>query len=138
MHGKRLLERIRDFARDKDRRGEIDPSVLSASVLAHLVRLLNTKQGSVPIAEDYGLADLTDLPGSFAPDNLAEIEEKITRVITRYEPRLADIRVTFSKRQEDSLALRFEISGRVNAEGLNIPILFESVVEPSGKISLST
>ncbi|NCB15899.1 MAG: response regulator [Synergistales bacterium] len=27
MHEKRLLERIRDFARDQDRRGEIDPSV---------------------------------------------------------------------------------------------------------------
>lgn len=138
MHEKRLLERIRDFTRDQDRRGEIDPSVLSASILAHLRRLLNTKQGSVPIAEDYGLADLTDLPGSFAPDNLAEIEDKINRVISRYEPRLANIRITFAKRQEDSLSLRFEISGQVMAEELKLPILFESVVEPSGKISLST
>jgi type VI secretion system protein len=138
MHEKRLLERIRDFARDKGRRGEIDPAILSASVLRHLRRLLNTKQGSVPIDEDYGLADLTDLPGSFAPDSLAEIEEKITRVISKYEPRLTGLRVSFSKRQDDSLSLRFEISGRANAGELNLPILFESVVEPSGKISLST
>jgi type VI secretion system protein len=138
MHEKRLLERIRDFERDENRRGEIDPSILSASVLAHLRRLLNTKQGSVPIAEDYGLADLTDLPGSFAPDNLAEIEEKITRVISKYEPRLTGLRVTFSKRQEDSLSLRFEISGQVIADEMKLPIIFESVVEPSGKISIST
>jgi len=138
MHEKRLLERIRDFTRDQDRRGEIDPSVLSASVLSHLRRLLNTKQGSVPIAEDYGLADLTDLPGSFAPDNLADIEDKINRVISRYEPRLSNIRIAFAKRQEDSLSLRFEISGQVKVDERNVPILFESVVEPSGKISLST
>jgi type VI secretion system protein len=138
MHEKRLLERIRDFEKDQDRRGELNPTVLSASVLSHLRRLLNTKQGSVPIAEDYGLADLTELPGSFAPDNLAEIEEKITRVISQYEPRLTGLRVHFAARQDDSLSLRFEISGRVNAEELNLPIIFESVVEPSGKISLST
>jgi type VI secretion system protein len=138
MHERRLLERIRDFAGDQDRRNEIDTTVLLTSVMAHLRRLLNTKQGSVPIDDDYGLAELTELPGSFAPDNLVEIEEKITGVIAKYEPRLTDIRVAFAKRQDDSLALRFEISGRVNADDINVPVIFESVVEPSGKISLST
>jgi len=138
MHEKRLLERIRDFEKDQDRRGEIDPSILLNSVLAHLRRMLNTKQGSVPIAEDYGLADITDMPGSFSPDNLAEIEDKITKVILKYDPRLADIHVEFSDKQDDSLALRFKISGKVNADDLNMPVLFESVVEPTGKISIST
>ncbi len=138
MHEKRLLERIRDFEKDQDRRGEIDPAILMNSILSHLRRMLNTKQGSVPIAEDYGLADITDMPGSFSPDNLTEIEEKITKVILKYDPRLADIRVIFSEKQDDSLALRFKITGKVNADDLNMPVLFESVVEPTGKISISS
>jgi len=138
MHEKRLLERIRDFEKDQDRRNEIDPTILLNSVLAHLRRMLNTKQGSVPIAEDYGLADITDMPGSFSPDNLAEIEDKITKVITKYDPRVAEIHVEFAEKQDDSLALRFKISGKVNAADLNMPVIFESVVEPTGKISIST
>lgn len=138
MHEKRLLERIRDFEKDQDRRNEIDPAILLNSVLAHLRRMLNTKQGSVPIAEDYGLADITDMPGSFSPDNLTEIEAKITKVITKYDPRVAEIHVEFAEKQDDSLALRFKISGKVNASDLNMPVIFESVVEPTGKISIST
>lgn len=138
MHEKRLLERIRDFEKDQDRRGEIDPQVLLASVLIHLRRMLNTKQGSVPIAEDYGLADLTDLPGTFSPDNLTDIETKITAVITKYDPRLTGVRARFVQKQDEALALRFEISGRVNVENLDMPVMFESVVEPSGKISITT
>lgn len=136
MHEKRLMERIRDFEKDQDRRNEIDPAILLNSVLSHLRRMLNTKQGSVPIAEDYGLADITDMPGSFSPDNLAEIEEKIRAVILKYDPRLTDIRVEFAEKQDDSLALRFKISGKVNAVDLNMPVIFESIVEPTGKISI--
>lgn len=138
MQERRLLERIRDFSRDQDRRNEIDTTVLFASVMAHLRRLLNTRQGSAPIDDDYGLADLAELPGSFSPDSVGEIEEKIIRVITKYEPRLTAIRVNVARRQDDSLSLRFEISGRVNVDDCNVPVLFESVVEPSGKISLTT
>lgn len=138
MHERRLLERIRHFADDQGRSHELDSSVLMASVLSHLRRLLNTKQGSVPIAEDYGLAELTEMPGAFSPDNLTEIEDKVREVIGRYEPRLTNIRVSFSKKQDDSLSLRFEIGGQINTEDRNLPVLFESVVEPSGKISLST
>ncbi|WP_428560296.1 MAG: type VI secretion system baseplate subunit TssE [Solidesulfovibrio sp. DCME] len=138
MHEKRLLERIRDYEKDRGRGGEVDPSVLLASVLSHLRRMLNTKQGSVPIAEDYGLADLTEMPGAFSPDNMEEIEQKMAKVIAKYDPRLADVRVRFSRRQDDSLALRFEISGRVNDDGLRLPVIFESVVEPSGKISVTS
>ena len=138
MHERRLLERIRHFAHDQGRSNELDSTVLMASVLAHLRRLLNTKQGSVPIAEDYGLAELTEMPGAFSPDNLADIEDKVTRVIAKYEPRLTNIRVRFARKQDDSLALRFEIGGQINVEDRDLPVLLESVVEPSGKISLST
>jgi type VI secretion system protein len=138
MHEKRLLERIRDYEKDRGRTGEINRSVLLASVLSHLRRMLNTKQGSVPIAEDYGLADLTDMPGSFSPDNMEEIEQKMVKIITKYDPRVADVRVKFSRKQDDSLALRFEISGRINDEGIPMPVVFESIVEPSGKISIAS
>lgn len=137
MHEKRLLERIRDYEKDKDRRAGIDPRALTTSVLSHLRRMLNTKQGSSPIAEDYGLADITDMPGAFAEADLERIEGKVVEVIKKYEPRIADVNVHFATVQDDTLSLRFEIRGRINDESLKTPVVFESVVQSNGKISIT-
>ncbi|WP_027183272.1 type VI secretion system baseplate subunit TssE [Desulfovibrio inopinatus] len=136
MHELRLLERIRDFEKNTTRSGEIDPQRLLQSVMRHLQKLLNTRQGSVPIDPEYGLADFTDLATNFGTDIMQELEENISMAIMRYEPRLADVDVEFDRDPADALSLRFKIKGRIAVESLKTPVVFESVVQSDGKISI--
>ncbi len=140
MHDKRLLERIRDYALnpDQERRGEADVPTLMASVLAHVRRILNTKAGSVLIDENYGLSDFTNLASSFASESVRDLQEEISSQIMKYEPRIKDVRVDFVEQREDVLSLRFKISGRFDLESRNTPVVFESVVQSDGKISITS
>lgn len=138
MREYRLLERVRSMALNPDRRGSADPSVMLASVLHHVQKILNTKQGAVPIAPDYGVPDFTDIAGSYASDSIQMMEESITKVIAKYEPRLQDPHLEFEENQDDVLALKFRIRGTLAVEGQDYPVIFESVVQSDGKITINS
>jgi len=134
MREERLLERIRSFERDPSRRSRIDQGRLVDSVLAHLRHILNTRQGSAPIAPDYGVPDFLDFLQTY-PDSVREIERSIRTAIMAYEPRLQGVRVAFIPQEDDLLALRFQITAHVaGAEGERVR--FETVVDTDGKISV--
>lgn len=84
---RRLLERIanREAGGEHDRPPPAD--VLAHSIIDHLRRILNTRQGHVPIDPAFGVPDFTNLAGGFAQGSAREIEAQIERVITCYEPR---------------------------------------------------
>ena len=115
MHEERLLERIRSFERNpllrggKDRRHGVD------SVLAHLQRILNTRQGSVPLANDYGVPDFLDFLQNY-PESINEIETSIKNVIDKYEPRLSGTSVLFVPDEDEILTLRFQIMASLTVE----------------------
>ncbi|VBB46655.1 Type VI secretion system needle hub protein TssE [uncultured Desulfatiglans sp.] len=135
MREDRLLERIRTWKASPLARAREDPMRVVESVLGHLQRILNTRQGSVPIAEDYGLPDLTDINADY-PDSLTRFERAIRLTIQKYEPRLKVIRVRFVPDEEDLLSLRFQIVGKLAAEDLKDTVYFESVVESDGRVSV--
>lgn len=106
--GERLLDRIRSSkdaavqrAGDTDRRCQ-------ASVLSHLQRILNTRRGNVPIAEDYGIPDFVDFLQSY-PESVHKIERDIKATIDKYEPRLGQVLVTHVPDVDEGLTLRFQI-----------------------------
>jgi type VI secretion system protein len=119
MRDERLLERIYMLEKDPDRREGHDPARQINSILKHLQRVLNTKQGSVPIADDYGIPDFTDLPGAFSTGSTHEVEHIIKNVIE----------------EEEVLSLRFEIDAKL-ASGKNDPVSFETVVNAGGMINI--
>jgi len=131
----RLLEKIRALEKQPQKRLREDPKRIIDSVLAHLQRILNTRQDSVPISDEYGLPDLTDLAHQY-PDSLRWFQKEIRKTIGKYEPRLKAVRVRFIPDEEDPLTLRFQISGRLATRDRKDPIRFESVVGSDGKISL--
>lgn len=88
MKEKRLLERIGALQVGSERSHLTQAEVLLDSLMAHLSRILNTRQGSVPIDPDFGVPDFTNLAGSFATGETAQIIEHMTRMVARYEPRL--------------------------------------------------
>jgi type VI secretion system protein len=136
MEDERLLERLRSLEKDPNRREGRDNNRLIRSILSHLERILNTRQGSVPIAEDFGVPDFTNLPGASATESTRDIERSIRGVIQKYEHRLAGVRINFVPRSEDPLSLRFRISARLAVEE-DIPIVFNTVIGSDGKINVS-
>lgn len=138
MHEKRLLERIRDYEQDEIRRWETDPVALKESVLGYLRRILNTKKGSALITDDFGMPDFTDFPSSFASDIVRTLQDDIASMVQKYEPRLKDIRIDFIQQTDDILSLRFQIHGRFDTESLKTPVVFETVVQSDGRVTLSS
>jgi type VI secretion system protein len=100
MRDERLLERIYLLEKDPDRREGHDTTRQINSILNHLQRVLNTKQGSVLIADDYGIPDFTNLPGAFSTGSTHEVERIIKNVIEKYEPRLTKVRARFIPKGE--------------------------------------
>jgi len=129
----RLLERIRAQKKDPRIRRKEGPKEVIDSVLQHLQRILNTRQGSVPIAKDFGIPDLTELHLGY-PDSLRLFERAIRQTIQKFEPRLTGLRVRFVPDEEDPLSLRFQILGKLQAEGYKDPVRFESTVGSDGKV----
>jgi type VI secretion system protein len=129
----RLLERIRKREKDPRIRRKDDPKEAIDSVLRHLQQILNTREGSVPIAEDFGIPDLTEVHLHY-PDSLRYFERAIRQTIQKYEPRLGGLRVRFIPDEEDPLSLRFQIVGKLTAEGYKDPVRFESIIGSDGKI----
>ncbi len=136
MRERRLLERLRAIEDNPDWRGESEPKVAVSSVLEHLGKILNTRQGSTPIAEDYGMPDFTGIAASFGPDSLPEIEQAIAKVIGKYEPRLAGVDVVFEPKPESPFTIAFKLNARVNVEGREMPVVFETVLNPDGHITV--
>jgi type VI secretion system protein len=135
MREERLTERIRSWKQAPERRGGNDPKRMIDSIIRHLERILNTRQGSVPIADDYGIPDFTDLSSGFS-DALRDLERTIRNTIQKYEPRLKSVRVKFIPQEENTLAVTFQIVGQLILEEEKNPITFQSVMDSDGKFTI--
>lgn len=102
------------------------------SIIAHVQRILNTRQGNVLIAEDYGVPDFLNFLQSF-PDSVCQIEASIRTAINRYESRLSGASVTFIPREDDDLTLHFQIIANLAMSGER-QVLLETVVDTDGRV----
>jgi type VI secretion system protein len=136
MREERLLERVRNWERDPSRRGVEDPQRISDSVLEHLRRILNTRQGCVPIADDYGVPEFTEYL-HLGAEVYRELEKVLRTTIQKYEPRLKGVRVSFIPEEEDRLALllQFQVVARL-ANDSRVQVQFETSIDGSGQIRL--
>lgn len=135
MRETRLFERIRMRAKNPGRSMTEDPRKVIDSVMLHVQCLLNTRQGGVQIAEDYGLPDFNDVLHSQASAP-REIEKSIRQTIQKYEPRLRAVRVRYIPIEDDILSLNFEIHARMAFENAEESIVFESQLGQDGKITI--
>jgi type VI secretion system protein len=136
MRGKRLLERLRDIDQHPEWRGESDPNTAIASVLRHLGQILNTHQGSALTAPDLGMPDVARITGSLSGDALPEMADTIARVITRYEPRLTGVKVVFEAHPERQLVIGFKLTARVRVDDRETPVIFETMLDSDGHMTV--
>jgi type VI secretion system protein len=135
MREERLTERIRSWNKAPDRRGGPDPRRMIDSIIRHLERILNTRRGSAQIAEDYGVPDFTDLRSGF-PEAIRDLERTIRDTLQKYEPRLKSVRVKFIPQEENMLTVSFQIVGRLILEEEKNPVVFESIMDPDGRVTI--
>ena len=106
------------------------------SILEHLRNVLNTRQGSVQIADNYGMPDLTNFPGENLSVAVFELEKIIKTTVERYEPRLVNIKVSYNPVISDNLTLRFGLTAEVIAGfgEKRQAIFFETVITSDGVV----
>jgi type VI secretion system protein len=134
---KRLLERIISLQAEVGRSRLTQAEVLIQSIREHLQRILNTRQGSVPIDADFGVPDFTNLAGSFATGETTQIIDSMTRMIARYEPRLKSPRIQVAEGAQEVLSLSFTLDGLVSIDDRDIPIHLATRVSSDGRVSLA-
>jgi len=124
-----LFDRLRSPDTDAGRSIEQRTEDVANSVLAHLVRLLNTRHGDSPAAPSYGIP-------AFEAETLTTgetMQREIERSIRSYEPRLEDPRVRALPRDpNDPLRARFMIEARLTTKE-RVKVQFTSEVDARGE-----
>ena len=138
MREQRLLERIADLESGNAHPHATRAQVLVASIQGHLQRILNTRQGSVPIDPDFGVPDFTNLAGSFTSGSTREIIDSLTRMIRTYEPRLKNPQIMIEEAGSEVLSLSFSLEGMIEVDNRDVPIRLATRISSSGKVSLTT
>lgn len=141
MREERLLERISNAVNGSENSGKTEQEIAVDSIIAHLKKLLNTRQGSAPIADDYGVPDIHSLASRFSTDpheSLEDIESGIENAISKYEPRLTSVRARLQDKEDYDISLTLEITGRLKSEQGNVSVELTAVITPGGRIEISS
>lgn len=131
----RLLERFRKAeSGDEEDLGFVDRQAVLASVQRHLILLLNTQKGSVPIAEDYGVPDFFSLLGLGDVEAISKLERMLEDVVAKYEPRLSNVKIQVINRNEAGMNLHMQMSASLSVDNEDIPVNFDTVLDSGGRI----
>jgi len=105
------------------------------SIILHLQKLLNTRQGSVQISPDYGVPDMNSVHEDSFAETGRRMEQVLTRVIERFEPRLTNVRVGMERKDGLVLELKFKLEASLSRQP-DIPVVFETVINSNGNITV--
>ena len=130
---KTLLERIDDPDTTGERRLHADPHRVSQSVIRHLQKMLNVRQGSVLTLPDYGMPDFNDLAKQF-PSAIVAIRRVIKDSLEKYEPRLRRVQIRHIPNEDDPMDLQFEISARLVLDDEESAVTFQTVLNDTGHV----
>ena len=72
------------------------------------------------------------------PESVRDIERALKTAISKYEPRLKNVRVRFMPNEDDPLDLHFEVTARLSGKEKGPPITFESILDSDGRVNLKT
>ncbi|GAB5096932.1 type VI secretion system baseplate subunit TssE [Caballeronia sp. LP006] len=136
MRERRLLERISGWEQGAVRTNETSTEVLVRSVMEHLSRILNTRQGSVQLDPQFGVPDFTNIAGGLEGGSTGEIEEEIQRMVSRYEPRVLNPKVHLLSDRSDVMSIRFSLDGTLAVNDREIPLRLSTTVNSDGRVTV--
>jgi type VI secretion system protein len=137
MFKERLLERVAHMDRDSSYR----PDALSAdvelrSIMKYIQNILSTKQGSAIISFDFGIPDVTNFHDKSYGQYIKDMEESLVQTIMKFEPRLANVKAIYDKNDDQTILMNFKIQAQL-ANHNNVPVLFDTVINPDGKVVIN-
>jgi type VI secretion system protein len=103
------------------------------SIMDHLNRLFNTREGSLPHLKDYGLPDISEIYRKM-PHGIEELQNAVKKTIEKYEPRLHKIKVIPQNTDPNEFRLVFILSGELRDGGL---VRFQTTFSSQGKSSIA-
>lgn len=137
MQNTRLLERIRLMDKSTHWEGEDSTEIVRESIMAHLTQILNTRQGSTLIAQDFGIPDFSHLiTTSFEAKDIERMEQGLAKVIGRYEKRLKNIKIVYRPSPEYTFAMPFELQADLVGSTEKDPIHFHTVFSSQGRVNI--
>lgn len=132
----RFLERLARAGQSGEEDQSCTASQELSSIIMHLQKLLNTRQGSVQISSIYGVPDMTSVHSDSIAETGRRMEQVLTSVVEQFEPRLSDVRVTMEKSEGMLLELKFKLEATL-ARQPDIPVVFETVINANGNIRIN-
>ena len=105
------------------------------NVLDHLRRLLNSRQGHAAAQMGYGIPDPSEVLHAYN-DAISTMAKAIKASIEKYEPRLTDVQVRHIANPDDVMTLRYQILGQLAKTKERVPVVFDTQVDPSGRIKV--
>jgi type VI secretion system protein len=103
------------------------------SIMDHLNRLFNTREGSLPHLKDYGLPDISEIYRKM-PHGIEELQKAIKRTVEQYEPRLHKIKVVPRDSDTPDFKLVFILTGELREGGL---VRFQTTFTSMGNSSIA-
>jgi type VI secretion system protein len=132
--GATLFERLLGVGSPKRSTGA-DQRVALHSVLANLRDILGTRQGSAAAQPELGLPPPNELRQNY-PASIADMQRAIAETISRYEPRLREVKVTYIQVEDEQLTVHFQVSAALVTDGHRHLVAFETCVDHAGKVKV--
>jgi type VI secretion system protein len=136
------LSEINGFLEQIAGRSTIDPygrppDSMYEAIKDHLVVMLNTRRGSIPHLEDFGLPDLADIYKGY-PESLHFLGAEIKRTIEKYEPRLIHLKIELVSSSSDHFEANYAITGYLkDADGKASAVTFRTMISQGGRTMIS-
>jgi type VI secretion system protein len=108
---------------------------LVRSILRHLQRMLNSRQGHAPAQMDYGITEPSEVVHNF-PEAVGRMQRAIRACIEKYEPRLNSVTVTHVEDEDDLFTLRFQITAQLATSKEKAQVSFDTLMDSGGRIQI--
>jgi type VI secretion system lysozyme-like protein len=99
-----------------------------------LMYLLNTHQGSVLMADDFGLPDFS--PELVGPNSLRAYEQNMKNLILKYEPRFKEVEVRGQFDTEHKNHLIFHFKGVLDSASFPEKLSYYTVMTDHGRLMM--
>jgi type VI secretion system lysozyme-like protein len=137
MSERRLLEQISYWESGAIRTNKPQLDILTESVVSYLRRILNTRQGSSPINDKFGVPDFTNIGiGGLDQGSLVDVSDEIARMINQFEPRFKAVKVSIAQSDLMAFTLNFEVSGELQLLDQVQHLKIHAVVGGNGKVEV--
>ncbi len=137
-----LLDRLMDdepaVTREPAHYRMVSLGQIKVSVARDLENLLNTKNffSHLPLENDYlngslfvyGLPDFTSF-NLRSPQVKLRLLKELEKAITRFEPRLRDVKMTIEESRENERSLRFKITAVLIIDPVTEPVTFDTIFD---------